>query len=328
MALFDLPLEQLHTYAPAVRRPSDLDAFWRDTLDAAAEHPLAVTLTPVDTGYVLVDTFDVEFSGFGGDRIKGWLRVPHGSEPGTLAAVVQFVGYGGGRGLAGEPSGWAQAGFAHFVMDTRGQGSGWSAGDTADELHGAAEPQHPGFMTRGIRHRDSYYFRRLYTDAVRAIEAVRGLNVVDQDLVFTAGASQGGGISLAVAGLVPGLAGVMADVPFLCNFERAITITDANPFAEIAKYLSVHRDDVDTVLDTLSNFDCANLVVSADAPALVSVALMDQVVPPSTVFTAYNAYPAAKEIVVYPFNGHEGGVALQEERKLRWAVARVAALRG
>jgi cephalosporin-C deacetylase len=328
LAFYDLPLEQLRTYTPAVRRPADLDAFWRGTLDEAAAHPLDVRLTPVDTGYVLVDTFDVEFGGFAGDRIRGWLRVPHGSEAGTLPAVVQFVGYGGGRGLAGEPSGWAQAGYAHFVMDTRGQGSGWSAGDTADALHGAAEPEHPGFMTRGIRHRDTYYYRRLFTDAVRAVEAVRGLDLVDPALVFATGGSQGGGIGLAVAGLVPGLAGVMADVPFLCHFERGITITDDNPFAEIASYLRVHRDAVETVLDTLSNFDGVNLVESADAPALFSVALMDQIVPPSTVFAAYNAYPAAKEIVVYPFNGHEGGLALQEERKLRWANARVAELRG
>lgn len=327
MAFFDLPLDELRTYTPEVRRPADLDAFWGRTLAEAAAHPIDVTLTPVDTGFVLVDTFDVEFSGFAGDRIRGWLRVPHGSESGTLPAVVQFVGYGGGRGLASEPSAWAQAGYAHFVMDTRGQGSGWSIGDTADELHGAAGPAHPGFMTRGIRNRDHYYYRRLFTDGVRAVEAVRSLDLVDPGLVFASGGSQGGGIALAVAGLTPGLAGVMPDVPFLCHFERAIVITDANPFGEIASYLRVHRDEVEDVLDTLSNFDGVNLVATADAPALFSVALMDEIVPPSTVFAAHNRYPAEKEIIVYPFNGHEGGQLLQEERKLRWANARVAALR-
>ena len=327
MALYDLPLDELRTYDPAVRRPSDLAEFWGRTLDEAAAHPLDVTLTAVDTGFVLVDTYDVAFGGFGGDRIRGWLRVPHGSEPGTLPAVVQFVGYGGGRGVATEPSAWAQAGYAHFVMDTRGQGSGWSAGDTPDDQHGATGPAHPGYMTRGIRDRDAYYYRRLFTDGVRAVEAVRSLDLVDPRLVFVTGGSQGGGIALAVAGLTSGLAGVLADVPFLCHFERAIVITDANPYGEIASYLRVHRDDVERVLDTLSNFDGVNLVATADAPAFFSVALMDDIVPPSTVFAAHNAYPAEKEIVVYPFNGHEGGQLLQEGRKLRWANARLAALR-
>ena len=42
----------------------------------------------------------------------------------------------------------ASAGFAHLQMDTRGQGSGWSLGDTPDEA--PSQPQVPGVMTRGI----------------------------------------------------------------------------------------------------------------------------------------------------------------------------------
>ena len=328
MAFFDLPLDQLREYRPTLSRPADLDAFWSGTLAEADEHPLDVRLTPVDTGFVLVDTYDVEFSGFGGDRIRGWLKVPHGAPAGSLPAVVQYIGYNGGRGLASEPSAWAQAGFAHLIMDTRGQGSGWSTGDTPDVLHGAADPAHSGFMTRGIRHRDTYFYRRVYTDAVRAVAAARTLEQVDPSTVFVMGGSQGGGMSLAVSALVDDLAGVMADVPFLCHFERAITITDADPFAEIARYLAIHRDAVDTVLETLSNFDGVNLVPRSTAPALFSVALMDPIVPPSTVFAAYNAYAGEKEITVYPFNGHEGGAALQEERKLHWALERVRTAQG
>jgi cephalosporin-C deacetylase len=323
LAFFDLPLDQLRDYRPQVRRPDDLEAFWAGTLAEAEAHPLDVRLTPVDTGFVLVDTFDVEFSGFGGDRIRGWLKLPHGALAGELPAVVQFIGYNGGRGLASEPSAWAQAGFAHLIMDTRGQGSGWSPGDTPDVLHGPADPAHAGFMTRGIRDRDTYFYRRVYTDAVRAIAAARSLEQVDASTVFAMGGSQGGGISLAVAALVDGLAGVMADVPFLCHFERAVTITDSDPFGEIARYLAVHRDVVDVAFETLSNFDGVNLVPRATAPALFSVALMDPIVPPSTVFAAYNAYAGEKEIAVYPFNGHEGGGTLQEERKLRWALERM-----
>ena len=36
--------------------------------------------------------------------------------------------------------------------------------------------------------------------------------------IFCSGASQGGGLCLAVAGLVPDLSGIMPDVPFLCHF--------------------------------------------------------------------------------------------------------------
>ena len=56
----------------------------------------------------------------------------------------------------------------------------------------------------------------------------------------------------------------------------------------------------------------------ATAPGLFSVALMDEICPPSTVFAAYNAYGGPKEIAVYPYNDHEGGGPFHEVAQLRW----------
>ena len=61
----------------------------------------------------------------------------------------------------------------------------------------------------------------------------------------------------------------------------------------------------------------------ATAPALFSVALMDETCPPSTVFAAYNAYGGAEGDRVYPFNDHEGGEAFHEVVKLGWLRARL-----
>jgi cephalosporin-C deacetylase len=44
----------------------------------------------------------------------------------------------------------------------------------------------------------------------------------------------------------------MPDVPFLCHFERAIGMTDREPYHEVVRYLSVHRGATQRVLDTLS----------------------------------------------------------------------------
>jgi cephalosporin-C deacetylase len=123
----------------------------------------------------------------------------------------------------------------------------------------------------------------VFADAVRAVEAVRTLPDVDPVSVAVSGISQGGGISLAVAGLVPDVRAVMPDVPFLCHFERAVDICDTDPYAEITRYLSVHRGAVRQTFATLSYFDGVNFARRAAAPALFSVALMDQTCPPSTV---------------------------------------------
>ena len=321
MSQFDLSLDQLRTYRSTSVEPVDFDAFWAKTLDETRAHPLDARFEPVATGLATVETYDVTFAGFGGQPVRGWFVLPAGtSEP--LPVVVEFLGYGGGRGLPHTHLLWASAGFAHFVMDTRGQGSGWATGDTPDPVGSA--PAFPGFMTRGIENPATYYYRRLFADAVRAVEAARSHPLTDAGRTAVTGGSQGGGITLAVAGLMPDLVAAAPDVPFLCDFPRATTITDRAPYREIGNYLKTHRGRVQQARDTLAYFDGVHFAARATAPALFSTALEDQTCPPSTVFAAFNAYAVQdKEIEVYDFNDHEGGGSFQQAAQLRWLPGRL-----
>src|SRR6476469_43883 len=131
MALFDLPLDQLESYRPARAEPADFDAFWAETLAEARAAPLEATFSLVDFGLRTVETYDVRFSGYGGQRIAGWLLRPRGATR-PRPVVVEYIGYGGGRGFPTDWLLWSAAGYAHLVMDTRGQGSNWRRGDTLD----------------------------------------------------------------------------------------------------------------------------------------------------------------------------------------------------
>jgi cephalosporin-C deacetylase len=318
MAFFDLPPAELERYQPARLEPADFDAFWARTLAEARAHPLNARFERVDVGLRLVETYDVTFSGFGGQPIKGWLLLPM-QRSGPLAGVVEFIGYGGGRNYPFDWLTYAAAGYAHLVMDTRGQGSAWFKGDTPDLAPDGASPHHPGFMTNGLTHPEHYYYRRLMTDTTRAIETLRGHAAVDPARIAVTGGSQGGGLALAAAGLVPDLSACLPDVPFLCHYRRATEITDSDPYGEIVRYLRVHRGSVDSVFDTLSYFDGVNFAARARAKALFSVALMDDICPPSTVYAAYNHYAGeSKSITVYPYNRHEGGQSAHMAVKLKW----------
>ena len=157
-------------------------------------------------------------------------------------------------------------------------------------------------MTRGILDPRSYYYRRVFTDAVRAVEAARTHPAIDAARLAVAGGSQSGGIALAVGGLDPAVGAALPDVPFLCHYQRATEITDAAPYEELARFCMAHRDKVDTVFATLAYFDGVNL--AARARALFSVGLMDEVCPPKTVFAAYNH--------------HEGGGSHQIVERVRF----------
>ncbi|GHE03344.1 acetylxylan esterase [Streptomyces alanosinicus] len=317
MALFDIPLAELRAHRSESTEPEDFDAFWDKTLQETREHALDARFELVDTALSTVEVYDVTFAGFGGHPVKGWLRLPAAAS-GPLPLVVEFIGYGGGRGLAHENLLWASTGRAHFVMDTRGQGSSWGGGGGTADPVGAA-PAYPGFMTRGIDAPENYYYRRVYTDAVRAVEAARSHPLTDAARTVVLGSSQGGGIALAVGALVPGVVAVAPDVPFLCDFPRATTLTDRHPYREIGLFLKTHRGRSAEVRRTLSYFDGVHFAARGSAPALFSAALEDQTCPPSTVFAAFNAWAHEdKAIEVYDFNDHEGGGPFHEAAKLRW----------
>ena len=316
MALTDFPLDQLRSFRPEVAEPEDFDEFWARTLSESRALAVEPSVDPVSSPITEVIVEDLTFSGFAGERIRGWIIRPRADSP--RPAVVEYIGYNGGRGVPSDHLRWAASGYVHVVMDTRGQGSGWGSGGHTPDPHGS-EPAVAGFMTRGIARPDSYFYRRVFTDAALLLDAVKALPFVDETRLAVTGVSQGGGISLAAAGLHPDVHAVMPDVPYLCHFRRSASIATQLPFKEIERYLSVHRDRVDAVFDTLSYFDGVNFARRVCAPAFFSVALMDEIVPPSGVFAAFNhcSSPDA-EIEVYEFNGHEGGQSMQWARQAEW----------
>ena len=330
MAYFDLPLDELRRYRPGLEEPADLDAFWSDQLAGAAAHPLDVRLSPVDT-HLNLQVDDVTFAGWGGHPVRAWYLRPEGG--GDRPVVVQFVGYGGGRGLPHEHTVWPAAGYGALVMDTRGQGGTWGGGGVTPDPVGGG-PAFPGHLTRGIEDPAAHYYTRLHTDAARAVLAARELPGADPAQVVVTGISQGGGLALAAAGLVPdAVAAVLPDVPFLAHVRRAVEITDAAPYAEIVGLLATRRDLAEVAFRTLAYVDVMHLARRARADALFSVALRDPVCPPSTVYAAYHHYgtlaptPPVTRIVESPFNEHEGGQAYQQAEQLAWLAERFGAER-
>ena len=140
----------------------------------AEARPPALTRYEADI-YATVEVYDTEFSGAGGDRIRAWYLRPAGAD-GQAPVVVKFIGYGGGRGMPAEHVLLPALGYAVFVMDTRGQGGRWATGATGDQGGAAAAgPENAKVMTRGITRPEGYYYTRLFTDAVLAVEAASEL---------------------------------------------------------------------------------------------------------------------------------------------------------
>src|SRR5437899_10404249 len=130
MAIYEASLDELRSTRAQVTAPPDLDEFWAAALAADAAHPLAATFTPAASPLTVLESYDVTFAGAGGDPIRAWLHLPAARPATPLPCVVEFIGYGGGRGLVHQNIMWAAAGYAHLVVDPPRPGPAWPPGHT------------------------------------------------------------------------------------------------------------------------------------------------------------------------------------------------------
>jgi len=312
----DLPLAALREFRAEVAEPGDFDDFWQATLSLTREGGSSVRADPVEAGLPLVRVHDVRFPGFDGEPVAAWLVTPAVDSDVPLPVVIEYPGYGSGRGRPIEHLWVAAAGWAHLIVDARGQGAGRLArsGVTPDP-HGSG-PAYPGVTTRGIRSPGTYYYRRLIADAALAVDAAAALPGLDPDRVAVFGGSQGGALATAAAALRPRVRVAVALVPFLSDVLRATTVTNEAPYVEIARYLATRPEDLAAVERTLSYVDGVHFSRRLRCRVHRSVALMDPVCPPSTVFASHNVSGGEATIDVWPYSGHEGGGVGDRERAL------------
>ncbi|MEC0586633.1 cephalosporin C deacetylase [Bacillus spizizenii] len=308
MQLFDLPLDQLQTYKPEKTAPNDFSEFWKSSLDELAKVKAAPDLQPVDYPADGVKVYRLTYKSFGNARITGWYAVP--DKEGPHPAIVKYHGYNASYdGEIHEMVNWALHGYAAFGMLVRGQ---QSSEDTSISPHGHAL----GWMTKGILDKDTYYYRGVYLDAVRALEVISSFDEVDETRIGVTGGSQGGGLTIAAAALSDIPKAAVADYPYLSNFERAIDVALEQPYLEINSFFRRNGspETEEKAMKTLSYFDIMNLADRVKVPVLMSIGLIDKVTPPSTVFAAYNHLETEKELKVYRYFGHEYIPAFQTEK--------------
>ena len=297
---YDMPLEALKEYKPKLTKESDFDEFWSNSLHQLGEVPVKYELTPYDYPVKGVKVYRVSYPGFENANIEGWLAIPDGE--GLRPGIVLYHGYNWAyEGMTYDVVNWALNGYVAMNMLVRGQ-----QGNSVDNIV-SSSGFNAGWMSKGILNPYEYYYRAVYLDAVRAVEVLASMPEVDETRIGVTGGSQGGGLSLAAVALsdIPKVA--VVDYPYLSHFERAIDITPQGPYLEIIQYLRRNsKPEIETqVKKTLSYFDNMNLASRIKCRTWVSVGLVDEITPPSTIFATYNHLTCPKEIAVFRYFGHE-----------------------
>jgi cephalosporin-C deacetylase len=297
MPSIDMSLEEMRRYKPSLYREADFDAFWRGTIAEAVRQPLNAELIPYNLPGASLQSYAMRFDGFKGGRMAGWYVRPRGN--GKFPGVCIYHGYSGRAPRPLDMMHLAAQGICVLSMDTRGQNGQSQDAAVYPEGH------QMGWMTQGIRDPQTYFYRFVYADAVRALELLARREEVDGERLAITGVSQGGGITLAVAALSERPVLALPDIPFLCDYRRAISIAQGGPYPEIPAFLKTFPDLQNVAMRTLGYCDNLNLAPWIKCRTVISNGLWDDICPPSTIFAVYHHITAEKQMELYPFHKHE-----------------------
>lgn len=303
MPVFEMPMDQLRTYAGKNPRPRDFDGYWAAAITELEATDPNVELRKAEFQAPCAECFDLYFSGVGGARIHAmYLRPSDGGGP--HPAILRFHGYNSNSGDWFDKLGYVASGCAVAAMDCRGQGG------SSEDLGGVTGTTFHGHIIRGLNDEPNrLLFRQVYLDTVQLARVVMSFEEIDSKRIGVTGASQGGGLSLACAALEPRVKMVAPVYPFLCDFRRVWEMDLAKAaYEELTTYfrlfdpLHLREEDIFT---RLGYIDVQHLVDRINGRVLFTSALMDTVCPPSSQFAAFNKIRSPKEMLIYPDYGHE-----------------------
>lgn len=299
-----MKMKDLENYSGSGIKPADFDAFWEDGLREMESLPLDYILDPVDIPSQVANFYHLTFKGVSGATIHCQLITPKETAGRNFKGLLQFHGYHTDSGDFQDKIGWAAEGFVVLAMDARGQGG--LSEDRTQTSGGVMK----GLIIRGMEEgKNNLYFRQVFLDTAHAARILKSMDFVNENRIYAQGASQGGGLTIACAGLVPDLYRIYVSYPFLSDYRKAYSLgAQTSAFEEIPYWFQfrdpLHKREKE-IFDTLEYIDIQHFAPRIKAEVCWAVGMQDTIVPPITQMATYNNITTKKNLIVLPEYGHE-----------------------
>ena len=278
---------------PVSQLPDDFLKFWETTLANARQTPLNPTMTLLperctETSNVYEVSFQTK--AWGG-RMFGILSVPKAE--GTYPALLRVPGagvrpYSGDTYLAPGKVIVLEVGI-HGIPVTMQQ-------SVYDNLAAGALN---GYWNFCRDNRDQNYYNRVIVGALRAVDFICSLPQYNGKALGVTGSSQGGALSVITAALDSRVTFYGAVHPALCDHEAFL-----KKRAGGWPHYYYQAAPTDKELKALRYYDTANFARCLKAIGWFSWGYNDEVCPPTSMYAAYNAVTAPKDLHLYLETGH------------------------
>ncbi|MCS6821243.1 MAG: acetylxylan esterase [Microscillaceae bacterium] len=310
----------LSTYKPYPPKPlpADFEAFWQSVKQSLAA--VAPNFRLERKQQLCTESYEVfllEMQSLDNQTIRGFYRMPIGKR--KVPAILQLPSLGGAfyniGTLEQKPKHGVPLEYALLSLNVRGHGNSKDTFD-ADKLGN-------DFFTIGIGNKHTYIYKGIIADCLRAIDFLHTRPEIDKQKIIVEGGSQGGGLSLIVAGLDNRIRYCCPDVPFLCNMPQLSEVFWVKEVLQKKQFLYSTKQ----MLETLNYFDAQFFAQKIRIPVYMSIGLQDYTCPPHTAWEAYWQIPSAeKQISIYPYGRHAGGGEQHRKAKFAWLAAQLQKL--
>jgi cephalosporin-C deacetylase-like acetyl esterase len=219
-------------------QPQGSPAYWQAVLDevsALSDSAVAVESLPIRSNETSI-AHGLRFEGVGGYPLFAYFTVPRGEGP--FPALFQTPGYGS---VVGVPAYERRSRYAVMALCHRGQ-------RLSDSGYSAA---YPGLLTDGLPGADTYVYRSVAADCLRAFDVFTARPEVDSSRLAVAGMDLAA-ITAALRPQTPLM--LVTAMTFRAAAERA-PLTRAYPMQELNDFARTHPGDAAEAADTLSLFD-------------------------------------------------------------------------
>lgn len=298
-------INELKSYAGSAKKPADFADFWQAGLAEMNALSDTYEVHEVDIPSHVAQAYDLYFTGVQGARIHCQLITPKPYDPNKLhPGMVMFHGYHCDSGDYQDKFGWAAEGFVVLAMDARGQGG------TSTIATAPAGDVMKGLIIRGVETGpESLYYRSVYLDTAQTAKILMNYPGLNPQRIYATGASQGGGLAIACASLVPEIYRIQVSYPFLSDFRAAYQMgAQESAFEEIPYWFQfrdpLHEREAE-FFQTLDYIDIQNLADRIRGEVYWSIGLQDTTVPPKTQMATYNKINSKKHLLILPEYGHE-----------------------
>lgn len=302
--------DKLFKIDPETTPPEDLKEFWKSRVKLNREVSLNPTLKLLSHPIEQMEVFEVSFTAFDNTTLYGYYILPKKRDK-TIPVVIVHHGFTGNKGLAHQYLPYIMMGMAVLAMDIRGQsGKTGDFGNYSSGLNG-------NLSTLGILDPEEYYHIRMILDALKGVDFVSEREEINKKKIILAGGSQGGGLVITLGALDNRASFLLADVPS-DSFLKERVRGNYGKYGNLLNYFNRFPEYEEKVFSTLNYTDTMHLAKDITAPLLASVGGKDPICPAHCFFATYNRITSPKEIVYYPYSGHEGGGETHKEYQLKW----------